>query len=363
MANQNITVSTQRIAELTVENKEFYEKALLKRLIGTTRLYGLAKKKVLPRKSGSTISWRRFEKLALPTKPLEEGVTPDPNNLKITEYKASVKQHGDYIEFSDLVDLVGIDPILTESSELFGEQIAEYIDGLIQTSLLNTANKFYGNGAVAKASAGTITIADLNKMKAWLQKCHVKPWENGKYLFIIDSEQEYDLKSISGSNLIETWKYADTTKIIEGEIGEFMGFRFVVDDLAVNTETVGEGASAVTVHHALVLGKAHGESPFGVIELEGNTGKPSLIYKGLGSAGTADPLDQRQTLGWNLRAFGVTLLYEEAIIDYATTSGLTLSDSYEAEHAVTTRAHYNAASTGANKKTVAVDANHREKDA
>ncbi len=363
MANTTITVSTQRLKELTVENKEFYEKALLKRLMATTRLYGLAKKIVLPRNSGNIISWRRFEKIALPTKPLEEGVTPDPNKVKITEFRSTGKQHGDYIEFSDLVDLIGIDPMITETSEAFGEQIGEYVDGLIQTDLLNTANKFYGNGAVSKATAGTITINDINKMKAWLQKCHVKPWDGKKFLFIIDSEQEYDLKSIAGNNLIETWKYSNTTKIIDGEIGEFLGFRFVVDDLAVNTETVGSGQDAVKVHHALVLGKAHSESPFGVVELEGKTGKPSLIYKGLGSAGTSDPLNQRQTLGWNIPVFGVQLLYEEAIIDYATTSALSLADSYEAEHAVSERAHYVTASEGAHNKTETVDANHREKDA
>lgn len=343
-------MATMTISTFTNENKTFYEKALLKRFKEKCRLYDLAKKTILPKKSGNTISWRKFLKLELPTAALVEGVTPTANHLDIVNFSTSLKQYGDYITLSDLIDLIGIDPVIAETSQLFGEQIAVVIDNLIRDELLKSCNVYYEdatngtNSAISDITASdTISIKGINSTKAILKRYGAEPFENGKFLWFISPEMEYDLKSISGAGLLETWKYKDIAKIRDGEIGEFLGFRFIVDSNVVKISP--DGASDAKVHKSIILGKFRGEKPFGVVELEGETGKPSIIFKGLGSAGTADPLDQRQTLGWNLKQFGARLLYEEAIMVYCCGSSLTpyeFADNYQEYD----REHYAGAKSG-----------------
>ena len=70
----------------------------------------------------------------------------------------------------------------------------------------------------------------------------------------------------------------------EGEIGKIAGVRFV--------ETTEAKIFAGGVYSTLILG----DNAYGVTEIEG--GGLQHIVKQLGSAGTADALDQRSTVGW-----------------------------------------------------------------
>lgn len=322
---------------LTIENKTFYEKTLLKRLTDSYVLFNYGKKTVLPKNHGNTISWRKFLKFAIPTASLEEGVTPTAlNKLQPVEYKAVLTQEGDYIELTDLIDLEGIDPVLTETSELFGEQIAEKVDSMIRTSLLKGINVYYGGKKTSRdklTTADTLTLDDLNRMNAILKKYKVKPFENGKYVLLVSPEVHYDLLAITAdtNSFIDIAKYAKTESILTGEVGTILGFKVVVD----NAVTTVAGSSSVQVHQCIALGK----EAFGVVMLEGETNKPRIIHKGLGSSGTADPLDQRQTLGWKINGFATRILYDEAVMRVEVASGLNVN-AFEVAHAESTRSHF-----------------------
>jgi N4-gp56 family major capsid protein len=78
--------------------------------------------------------------------------------------------------------------------------------------------------------------------------------------------------------------------MLKGEIGCLGGVRFVE---STEAKIWGEaGASNAAVFSTLVLGK----NAYGVTEVEG--GGLETIVKQKGSAGTADPLDQRASAGW-----------------------------------------------------------------
>lgn len=68
----------------------------------------------------------------------------------------------------------------------------------------------------------------------------------------------------------------------------------------------GGGAVNVTVYSTLVYGKGHA----GKVALESGGAKPKTIIKPLGSAGSTDPLDQRQTIGWKVSGFTVAVLQD-----------------------------------------------------
>lgn len=67
----------------------------------------------------------------------------------------------------------------------------------------------------------------------------------------------------------------------------------------------------LNVHHSFVLG----EECLYRIGIEGHS-QPEFIKKELGSAGTEDPLNQRQSIGWKLDAIGYKVPNPDAVVDY-----------------------------------------------
>lgn len=82
-------------------------------------------------------------------------------------------------------------------------------------------------------------------------------------------------------------------KIATGEIGKLYGVRFVETTEAVTfTVDGGDSNPDKIVHSTLVLGA----DAYGITSIDG--GGLTNIVKQLGSAGSADPLNQRSTSGW-----------------------------------------------------------------
>jgi hypothetical protein len=65
------------------------------------------------------------------------------------------------------------------------------------------------------------------------------------------------------------------------------------------------------VHHNIVIGK----DVFMGIDVAGH-GNAKFIRHGLGSAGVADPLNQRQTVGFKIDAIGYKVIRSEGVYDY-----------------------------------------------
>ena len=124
--------TTQTIAILTQENKTFYDRALLNRLLPNLVFTKYGQKKSAPKHEGDTINFRRFNSLSAATTALTEGVTPAGNSLSVTAITCTVAQYGDFIQISDKIDMVGIDPVLTETVELLGEQAALTVDTIVR---------------------------------------------------------------------------------------------------------------------------------------------------------------------------------------------------------------------------------------
>jgi N4-gp56 family major capsid protein len=83
---------------------------------------------------------------------------------------------------------------------------------------------------------------------------------------------------------IDAHKYTNVTNLYEGEIGEIAGVRFV------------QTTEAKVYENGVFGTLIFGEGAYGVTEING--GGLQTIVKQKGSAGTADPLDQRSSIGW-----------------------------------------------------------------
>jgi N4-gp56 family major capsid protein len=283
--------------QLTAEDKTFYERALLERLLPELHFYKDAMKKKLPKNEGRTINFRRFNSLTAPGSSLTEGVTPDGNDLSITAITATVAQEGDWVSISDLIQMTGIDPIVTETSELLGEEAEKVIDTRIQTALSSGTNVFYAGGAASRAgleSASTkyLVGADIKKLVRQLKNANAKPFADGFYHMIITPSQAYDL--MSDSAWVDVSKYSQPGKLEKGELGKMYGMKFYESTNLQIVKSSTTTSSQIDVHIAF----AYGKNSYGCVDLEGGAGKPEIIVKPNGSAGSADPLDQRASVGW-----------------------------------------------------------------
>ena len=122
----------------------FYVRTMLKAaepLLVHTRW---AQTKNMPRNNSLVIKFRRYALLAVSTTALSEGVTPTGKQLSITNITSTVAQYGDFITLSDLLVFSTLDPILTETARLLGQQMGNSIDQLTRDVIIagTTVNYF-----------------------------------------------------------------------------------------------------------------------------------------------------------------------------------------------------------------------------
>lgn len=300
-------MATQTYTGLSAQQRTFYDRTLLSRLLPKLVFLQYGQKKPMPKKKGDTAQFRRYNSLAAATTPLTEGVTPAGKSLSITTITATVDQFGDFIELSDLLDLMGIDDNATEALELLGEQAGLTMDTVVRDIVAAGTNVYYVGAATSRitvAAAHKIDGVTMRRVRQIMARNNISPVAGNDYLAFIHPDVAYDI--MGDSAWVDANKYAGSTKIFEGEIGKMYGVRYIETTLA--PIFTGAGAAGIDVYGTIVIGK----DAYGVPDIAGSS-KPQTIIKQLGSEGSADPLDQRSSVGWKA-LFTAVRLQELAIL-------------------------------------------------
>lgn len=301
----NATTSAASGNNLSAEMKTFYDKVLLREAGPNLVHEQFGQKRDIPRGSGKTIEFRKFNQLPKALTALTEGVTPDGGALDVTSLTATVAQYGYFVRITDMLDLTAIDNVIVEAVQLLGSQAGVTMDTIVRNALVSGTNVMYcpkvagGNETSVTTRGGMdstsqLTVKMVQKAAALLKKNNV-PTINGKYVAIIHPYVAYDL--MRDSEWVDAHKYAQPTNLYTGEIGEIAGVRFVESTEAKvwndsNCPQIGSSGKYYSVFATLFLGK----NAYGVTEVTG--GGLQTIVKAKGSGGTSDPLDQRSTVGW-----------------------------------------------------------------
>jgi N4-gp56 family major capsid protein len=297
-------------AGLSVEMKTFYDRVLLERTLPVLLHDKFAQKKTIPMHGGKTIEFRKFSALAVATTPLTEGVPPTLKDLTATAITATVAQYGDVVGFTDVVSTVTIDNILTETTALLGEQAGETIDELIRDVLAAGTTIYRSSTASASATRDTIsagdifTVLELRKVVRTMVLNRAKKID-GFYQAFIHPRIAFDIQGTA--EWVTANQYAQTGRQFDGSLGTLYGVKFWETDKA--KVFAGEGEAAIDVYTMLVFG----QNAYGSVALDGHSLK--TIYKPLGSAGTADPLDQQQSMGWKV-TLGTKILNDAFMLRY-----------------------------------------------
>lgn len=297
-----MATTTQTYGNLTAEQKTFYDRTLLSRLLPNLTFLKYGQKRPMPKNEGDKINFRRFNSLDVPANSLTEGVTPDGDNLSITAVTATVAQEGNWVRLSDKISMVGIDPVLTEAAALMGENAAETLETRCADVIFKGTSQQYAGGAASAAAiaAGKVVNSEeIKKAVRTLRNNNAKTMEGGYYIGFCDPSVAYDLQNDALWQDIS--KYNGAENIMKGEIGRIHGVRFILTTMCPTDATT---ATAGTLHKTLIVGK----DAYGVVDVDGSS-KPEIIIKPTGSAGTEDPLNQRASVGW--KAMAVTVRLQE----------------------------------------------------
>ena len=283
--NTNVTTDSG----LSVENKTYYDMTLIDEAQANLVHDQFAQKRPIPKNGGKKIEFRKFSSLPKAMTPLTEGVTPDGKKLSVTSIEAEVSQYGDYIVQSDVLELTSIDNTIVEATKILGRQAGLTLDTITRNVLQSGKTVFYapkkdGTAVTSRAALDNtcvLTVDLVERVAAFLKKNNA-PKINGDFVSIVHPYVVYDLRK--DPQWRNPHEYKDTENIYNGEIGKIGGVRFVE-------------SSEAKVYDGGVFGCLFlADGAYGTTEITG--GGLETIIKQKGSAGTADPLDQRSSIGW-----------------------------------------------------------------
>lgn len=291
--------------QVTAAVNNYYDRAMLKAARPYLMHTRWAQVKDLPKNGSAVIKFRRYSLLTANTTALTEGTTPSGAQLSITDVSGTVAQYGDYVTLTDFVQMTTLDPLLSETADILGQQSGNSIDQLCRDVMVAGTTVQYASTATSRTTVTAsmkLTRQEIREAVRTLQgndamkiTSMVSPTNafgssplNACFVGIVSENTLYDLKNESGWVPVE--EYSSQKDVMEGEVGKMDDVRFV---MTTNAKIFSAGgAGSIDVHATLILAKEY----YGISRISGEAMKN--IIKPLGSAGTADPLDQRSTSGW-----------------------------------------------------------------
>ena len=305
-------MATTTITQVVPGVQAFYDRNLLSRAQPNDIHGRFGQKRPIPKNGGNQIKFRRYSQLSAATTPLTEGVSPGGDQLAVTDVTTTLSQYGSFITLSDMVSMTNQDPMVTEATDVLGDQAGTSIDQVRRDILVAGTTVAYASAVANRlALVNKLLAADLDKAIRYLKGQNAKYVSEGimpsdgvgtgsvrkAFIGLVHPDVEYDLEQISGYRSVSD--YGSQEGVIEDEIGAYKNIRFVTSTNckiwtdATTLLTAGyKGVTKNDVYGTLIIAaEAYGVSP-----LAGNA--MSTYVKALGSAGSADPLEQRSTVGW-----------------------------------------------------------------
>lgn len=326
---------TQTLTTVGAYMPEFYDRLLLDNLYPNLYLYQLATKKKLPRNFGKVIHFTRYFKSGagssghVPPFSVTEGTSIGLSALSATAISATIKGFGAAIGVSDFVVMTAISDVVKSSvfelSKGMALAIERHIRGQISGTgtILPAKNTATGSSSLL-GTASTIDAVDLMRAAAALRQGNARAWPDNYYAAVVHPRVGFDLRNDATANQAWTDVNKSTTsgqdRIYHGEIGRLYGVRVVESSEAKQLLPTTASLYKISAQASGFATHVIAPGAYGVVELDGNTA--SVFVKQVGSAGSADPINQKGSIG--VKTYTVAAILEAARMKRIPSGGHTL---------------------------------------
>lgn len=268
----------------------------------------------MPKNKTQTIKFRRPKVFDAATIPLVEGVTPSATQFQYEDVSTSLKQYGQVVEVTDVIEDTHEDPVLNDASQQCGENIGRTMEAIDYGVLRAGTNVFYSNGS---SRSDVNTAITLNKIRAVIRALRAqkamkitsvldgsvnfqtRPIE-ASYVAVHHTDLEADVRNLAGFTPVA--EYGNRKPICPEEVGSVEDTRFISSpDLepfagegsSTLNGMMSGGGSNVDVYPVLFFGK----EAYGTVPLRGQGSiSPTILRPGTKTK--SDPLGQRGYVGW-----------------------------------------------------------------
>ena len=293
-------MAINNISQLEPAVREYYSRVLLMTAYPMLSHQKFAMHKMLPEKSGDEIVFGRFPVLDTATVPLDDGITPPGALLDREKIKAKIAFYGNFILFTNQVELTVEDRVLNESSRLLAQNMGQTLDELTRDVLKSTSSVLACENGSNGYTPSNLSKPDLEiVIKTLLTNnalmiSEVIPGGSGygtlpvrpSFFGIIDTRLLDDLENVSGFK--NTSSYPDQNPVLDAEWGATGNIRWIYTSIG------SKSAATPTVYDNFILAK----EAYACVRLGSKSG--NFYVEPFGSAGSSDPLHQRGSVGWEI---------------------------------------------------------------
>ena len=293
----------------------YAERQMLKHALPVMVLERFGLSRPMPKNKSTTIKFRRPVVFSAADTPLTEGVTPSATQFSYEDVSATLKQYGQVVEITDVIEDTHEDPVLNDAAVQCGENIGRTIEKLTWGVVRAGTNVFYMNGT-ARTDVNTpislnkvrATVKDLDAQKAMLftrildgsPDTATRPIEAG-YIACCHTDMKPDIRNVTG--FVPVAEYGRRNVVHEREFGAIEDVRVVASPdlapiLAGGGLVAGSGTTMVGVTNADIYPfMVFGKEAYGLIPLRGMDAVEATIIP-VGRKDKSDPLGQRGYVGW-----------------------------------------------------------------
>lgn len=307
---------------------EFFNAELLLRARPYLTFDKLGQLRPIPLGTSTQVRFRRYGVMAVTTTNLSEPTTESPDRaavqLSITDVTGTIIKRGNGIALTDQVLDTSAENVRQEAQSINGQNAGESVDVYYRNVIDAGTSVIYANGAARTDLSSAIDGDDVRRAVRTLERNNARKHTTiikastgvgtvpirPAFVAVCHPDVAHTLRQLTG------WRHASEYAqqvgidgLMDGEIGELHGVRFVMSTQARIYTDAGAAASGLAstggtvadVYETLVFG----QDSYGRCPLKGK-GLVTII-KELGSAGTADFLDEMSTIAWKFRGVCVIL--------------------------------------------------------
>ena len=275
--------------------------------------FGLTKP--LPQNSTQIISFRRPRVFDAVTVPLQEGITPTATSFRYDNVEVQIKQYGQVVETTDVIQDTHEDPVLNDAAQQAGENIGRSKEALTYGVVRAGTSVIYQNGSDRTDVNTPISLSKIRAATRFLraQKAAMftrildgsvnyatRPIE-ASYMAVGHTDLDADIRLLPGFTPVA--EYGSRATAHEYEVGSVENVRFILTpDLGPWINAGGTangmmstGGSDADVYPLLIFGR----EAYGIVPLRGkNAVSPTILPPGQKTK--SDPLGQRGYVGWKM---------------------------------------------------------------